>query len=379
MQNRGITPHVTRRSTSKPAPETAILFEDGSTDPRDAIAAYFGQWPEDVTVSIYKVTGERGTERSYLFHFGLRDAPGIEDLYAQILDRCGPGTYEMLGRTAEDGRIAGRARFSVGDVRARGRVVPDPEPASPAPASAPAPALGELAAAMAEQNRMLAQLVQSIAARPVPEPRDTLSIARELAALKDLFAPAPIAPPAPTSDLLAIVRDVMQIRDQLGGAERDDSPLTAAVRTFGPAIQRAVERLSEGHAASPAPAVPPGQAPSATAPADPPNGNGHMGLNLKAQFEPLVALAKMQRPPEAAARDVFTHLAMLPVWLEQMVLDMLAEEGEGAADRLIQIEPALTAHREWLVQVLRAAVALLDADGAQPAAGAEGVDVPASP
>lgn len=365
-----------RKTQAAPAAELELAGADllegaDQLTAAERLGVFFGQAGDggDVRVVVYELGDDVVRDRSFLFAFALAEAPEPDDLLGQILSQYGPGLYELIARDHSDGKIAFRQRFAVGSSRDRSKPRFELGPrAAPAPAAA-VPG-GEFAAVMAQQNRILETMAAAIAARP-PE-RDTLSIARELAQLRELFAPAT---PAPTQNLREVVKDllsVLSLRDQLTGGGADENPLTAAVRTLGPVLTRAVERFApEGGAPAPGAPTPPvaqsgptaAPAPAAPSPVAPQDGTLAM---LQSVLVPVLELAEAGVGPADAAEQLLAALAQQPEWVEQAVLTYLDELGADASDKLVSVEPRLARHRDWVQQTLAAIGAALEDSDAQP-------------
>jgi hypothetical protein len=350
---------ATRKLPPKDAPEDELLEQPDTLSAEQILAQYFGQAsPESVSVAIYELASDRAADRAFLFAFPLASAPPPHELFAEILDKWGPGRYQVYAQYTGDGKIAFRHNFTVGADRDRRRAaIPSRAELKgedrAAPAATPVSGVSpELAAILAGQNRILEALAESIAQSRAPA-RDTLEIARELAALKELFGPAPS--PAPTASILEIVRDVLKIKDQLAGD--DESPLTAAMRTLGPAINRAVERLGP----VPSPPVTTGDA-----------RNGGGGA-MRAACDALLELARSGAPSDVAAQRVLEYLASAPEWVEQAVIALVVEERERAVERLCGLDARLGEYREWLGALVRALLTVLenDSENSQENAGGE--------
>lgn len=176
---------------------------------------------------------------SYCFGFRA-DEYSEADLLDLIVAEYGPGTYPVQFKGKQKNgrpRLAWQKHMHV---QARRRVVQNLEATQ---ASAPAIGNDALAVAMERQAVALEALAASMA-RPPVEPKSTIDFVQDLAAIKDLFSDN-------QKGALEQFKDAMELRklikddDDGGGSD----PLSLALKTLAPAIERGVEQLQESEAA----------------------------------------------------------------------------------------------------------------------------------
>lgn len=367
------------RSAQSPLEPERLVYEippDAPPTPEQMLAQFFGE-PQagDVICSIFELGGARRDERGFLFSFAFAEAPPPHELYQELLSKYGAGKYELHAQEL-NGKLVTRKVFQVGSERDRKRaLIPDrqqqPGDAPRGPIAGAGDVSPALAALLEGQQRMFERLLEREAPR---EQRDTMSVARELLELKNLFAtPAPAA--TPIAEILGIVKDVLKLKDELSADGGDESsPLVSALKQFAPAITRAVDKLAgpSPRSTAPAPAAGAGAATSAPARA---NGN-HEGftMNFDGVFAELAAHAEKGSAPDQVADAVLDWLADRPAWIEQAVLGMIVEERARVVNRIVGSYPKLEPKREWLTQVVSALLAKLE-----EAAAAETATPPEKP
>jgi hypothetical protein len=116
------------------------------------------------------------------------------------------------------------------------------------PAAQSNDALGAILSQLADgQNR----IIEALAQRPEPPPvPSTIEIAKDLAALKDLFADK-------TPDMMQQMRDFMELKNMLAEETGPSDPLTSAIKHFGPLIASGVEEMQKREVQAVRPPAPP--------------------------------------------------------------------------------------------------------------------------
>lgn len=352
------------------------LGDDAPPTPEQLLAQFFGQAQEDdIVCTVYERPADQ-KGMSYLFSFPLAAGMLAHELYETILQKYGPGNYELHAQKG-DGKLVKRLVFQVGTERERKRaIIPDRQrPDEPARVAPAAGASGDISPALAaildNQNRMLERLLEAQTDRP--RERDTLSMARELLELKNLFGPAQSTPVA---EIFSIVKDVLKLKDELSDGGEDSSPLAVAMKQLAPAITRAVDKLSQAPAPPARAAGPAGVRPAVPAAAQPPaNGNnGDFSMNFDAVFLELAAHADRGSAPPDVADAVLDWLAERPAWIEQAVLGMVMDEQERVVGRIVGSYPKLEGKREWLGEVIQALIAKVEQAELEGAGGTGELD-----
>lgn len=375
---------ATRRKT---AASTAAAIDAGSSDdeliPGDVaddsptieqqIDEFFGEAHGDVKCSIYELGGTRHDQRGFLFSFPFTRGYSAAELYEQLLESHGPGWYELSAQATGGRGWVKRKIFQLGSERDRMRAaMRKADPTEPAPSVTAQPAQSsalspELRALLEGQQRIL----EHLATRPE---RDTLTVAKELAELRGLFGDND-RKPTPIGEIMGIVKEVLALKNELADDEGrgSDSPLVAALRQFGPAINAAVERLGgePAPAAAPMPAGPgtaPAAGPGTTAPGgaqlNGQNGGGSGLMDINLLFADLHRRAESDEQPAAVADAVLVYLADRPEWVEAAILSMVIDERERVVNRIIGSYPKLAAHREWLGRVVKELLTQIESDAA---------------
>lgn len=343
----------------RPAAETvAELLPPEAT--AEKITGFFRSLGDDadVTVSVYAIDPkDRIKGRSFLFELqSVAELTGPA-LMAQVLEKYGPGEYLAEGRAA-DGTLQFCPRFHVGPIRSARAEIPDPRPSPTAASSAPP----ELVAMLERNTRAL----EALAAQPRPS---MIDMVRELAAVRELFAPAP-APAAPAFDfgkMIELVKQVLDLRDTLGtdGPAATDGPLGILARSLAPALTKIAERAVEQPPALPNPtstAAAPNLQPTAAA-----EGEDVNGVMLKAYVTQLVRFAEQNTPPQDAAARVLQTLAGFPEPMVEAVYNWLNDE--AVIDNLAALDPRAASYRDWLEKVVDAVLdALSEPEESPPAA-----------
>lgn len=357
--------------------------DDADPTPEQMLDEFFGEEHSDVNCSVYELTGPRHDQRGFLFRFPFVRGAEAAELFERLLENYGPGWYELQG-TLKSGGWVKRQVFQVGSERDRARAAFPPRRdenrndqmlnghAAPSRGTDP-----ELKALLEQNTRALERLIDR-----QTEPRDTLTFARELAEIKNLFAP-PEPKETPFGEMMKLVKDFMELKSELGDGGDNDSPLVAALRQFGPAINKAVDRLSENGSAAASP-----QTAARAAIVDPDagtarpggsaNGNGGAAtlMDLNALFADLYARAQAKQKPADVADAVLVYLADSPEWVEAAVLSMVVDERERVAGRLVGSYPPLEAHRDWLGEVIAELLKLIEPDDDTGAGGDETQQTP---
>lgn len=324
---------------------------------------FFGEAHDGVTCSIYELGGPRHDQRGFLFSFPFVRGYSSAELYGDLLQSHGPGWYELSAQREGGGGWVKRKQFQLGSERDRMRAaMRKAEPGAdrteqPVARSGLSP---ELAALIEGQNRILERLIDR------PE-RDTMSMARELAELKGLFA-TPERRETPIGEIMKLARDFLELKNELSGDGGDDNPLASALRQFAPAINAAVERLGHGEQPGAAPAIAAQPRPGTTRPGDE-QPNGHAGgapglMDINALFADLNRRAQANEPPAAVANAVLVFLAGRPEWVEAAVLSMVMDERERIVNRIVGSYPELGGNRPWLHEVVQELLKLIESDEA---------------
>jgi hypothetical protein len=176
------------------------------------------------------------------FCFGFRANEYTEaDLLELIVAEYGAGTYPVQFKGKHKN---GRPRFVwQKDMHVQARRKAAVQNLSAAPAPAPAIGNDALAVAMERQAVALEALAASIA-RPPVEQKTTADFLQEISGFKELFSDN-------RRSALEQFKDAMELRklikddDDGGGSD----PLSLALKTLAPAIERGVEQLQETEAA----------------------------------------------------------------------------------------------------------------------------------
>lgn len=338
---------MARRRTSTGASEaelgadTRLLEADLEAYPEDKLAQFFGEHADDTRYSVYECDPDNRERPAFLFSFAATEAPEPDALLTQLRETYGAGVYEISARDPDTGQYTFRSRFNVGSRRERRnvRVVPEAEksaPPPPAPPPQPAGINPELATVLGQQNKILESLAEALTSRPERPEKSTIEIAQELIAIRDLF---PREEPRASTSLIEELRGLLKLKDELRGFsdESSASPMERAFDRLAPTLQRALERLSGSGAPTP------------TNPARPiANGEDRLVHTWIAELQ---RMAEAEMQPEQAAYRVLEVLGSGPELIEQFVLNVILQERERAAARLIQMAPQMAQHQSWLIEV----------------------------
>jgi len=345
-------------------PELGDVTESQPTA-EEILGDFFAERRDDeVRCSVYELSGQRHKDRSFLFSFPFEAGLLPADLCERILDTYGAGYYELFAQYQggeNHGRIVTRKVFRIGSQRSRANSIfsdsgkkPD-APETEKPKREAAGLSTELAAILENQNRMLERLIDAQSSRREP---DILEMAEKFASLRQLFAPAPASP---ASEILQTVKDVLALKNELSDEGGESSPLSVALKQFGPGIMQALARANgEAGAVAPAPAPAPGQPRpngDAAAEAMPMQGSG---MFFDAPFDELLKHAQGNSEPPEVCEAVLTYLANQPQWIELAVLTMIGEERERSTSKIIAMYPKLGPHRDWLAKVVAELVQRMD-------------------
>lgn len=336
----------------------------------DKITSFFASLgaDDDVTVSIYAIDPkDRLRGRSFLFQLPSVASLTGPALMAQVLDKYGPGEYLAEGRDA-DHKIKFSPRFQVGPIR--GRVeIPDPRPPA-TPAAAPASGLGELAAVLDRQTKLL----EAVLNRPPPSLVDSL---RDLKELRELIAP-PAAPAFDLGKVLEAVSGVLKLRDELGDVGGPENPLGVFARALAPALAKIADRATDQPAALPAPSTAATSAATETEASAAPAAGDDVGASktmLRVYVAQLIQMAEQGVTPADAARRVVETLGGFAEPMVAGVVEWLNDE--NIVDELAAHDPRARHYAKWIDQTVDAVLdAMLEPDAA-PATPANGAHAPA--
>lgn len=155
-----------------------------------------------------------------------------------IAAEYGPGTYPVQFKSKGSGgpQVIRWHKDMVVQARRLGAQASTPTPSTP---SAGTPGLDALALALDNQARILERLSEMIS-KPPPAVKTTIELVQELGAIKDLFSDN-------RQGALEQFRDAMELRKLIKDDEGDGDgdPLSMALKTLTPAIERGITALQE--------------------------------------------------------------------------------------------------------------------------------------
>lgn len=309
----------------------------------------------DEDVEIYE---RDGRQLSYLFAT-TADEYTPAALFDVVLELYGPGTYEAMHR--ERGAIKHRTCFKVGSGKKKrgprrlpGGVDEDNKPGAP-----PTMTDDRVLAAIQATNESVRALAEAMSRRDPP--KTTIETLQELATFKELFAPAS----TPMDSMINMFRDMLEIKSTLLEGDAPD-PLTAAIRTLGPAITGAVDemrkrensRVARLHAEAE-------RTPNPTPESDEGEDvNFFQRATITAYLPHILQYAEQGVAPEQAAQHIAGTLAQFPADQLTAVVEWL--DNTQVIDELEAIEPKCKPHRKWLDKTIDAVLLIFyppDGDG----------------
>lgn len=296
-----------------------------------------------------------GGRWAHCFSFGA-DEYSEAELLDTIVSEYGPGDYPVQFKSPGKGGgqvIRWYRQMTVQQKRHR------------APTAAPASSSGDgnamLAAAIENNSRILASLVEKITATPAaPAQKDTLEIAKDLAGLKELFSTDKSSP----LDAIKEVLEVMALLQNQSGA--GDDPMTLALKTLLPAIAKGTEELRQREVTRPgakiaAELAAPAAAPGAESQAPKPE---PVVIDQRAQVQTEAAhieaaysyfaqnflsnalgLAKVGRNPQDVAEYLNRYVDGQPAMID-IVGRVIAED--NMIERLAAVNPEVLTWSGWL-------------------------------
>jgi hypothetical protein len=332
---------------------------DDTDDRLGAMLAEFGA-DNGLELRVYHVVdGKRG----FLFTLDASEAADAETVLAMLSERAGDGDYELWVKNRGSRSIVRKVPVSIGRIQPRGRLlsVPNVTP-PPAPVSRDTSPIGDptLRAILETQTKLLERLLAAPPAAAAA-PKSTLEVARELAELKDLFAP-----PAQSQNVLEMIRDVLTIRKELQDADDGGDPpdpLTTAIKTLGPSIVEGVRALQERKGSRLARALE--RKRETSAPAKTEGDAMSPAMILKGYLPSVLELARAGVTPNDAAARIVAQLQALPGPLAEQVL-MYLDDLDGAD--LVKLEPAVAPFEQWFNDTLDGVFDIVAPEEPAPAA-----------
>lgn len=316
----------------------------------------------DATIDVYAEPekGQGGAE--WVCSVNASDFPQLSDLLAYVKAHPdgGPGLYSL--RMKQGGKFRGAPR-----VRIAGRrpppLPPGAVPVTPAPAAASSGEANEF-------TKFLQTMVITLLGKQAPEPPKGPGFGEVIEAARLMAGSGKERTPISELKELLSLRDLLSPKssdDEGATAGPGDDWLTAAIKTFGPAI--AATAITPPSASAPQPQ--PMQRPAPIAPP-----------------RPVVAPAAPQPPAPTTPAPQVNPLAPLlgllirgaasdgdPAAYASVALDLLGDFAPAllgrpdALDQLMTMAPAAVPHREWFGELLQAAREMLEADAAEATQG----------
>lgn len=308
----------------------------------------FGTTP-DVWINIYDVLADGN--KSFLRTIPLDDISPTQ-MVNQIANEYGPGMYEAHGRrNNESGKevLAFRQAFQIG------RKTKGYKPESRESGRGNGADDSAIAQALQLNNQLLQRLLEKDTAPPAqPNMFETMET---FSKIKSLFEP-----PAASTNMLALVKDVLALKDQLLGDEQPRDALSMAMEKFVPMISDAVGKMQDHDAAG-------GQGGLLKNVGDAPVSMPHPMLKMLEQFLPAAIMAaSMNVEPEKAAGVVIGQIATnLP--LRNALAEFL--DDDLALEKLAKINSGVLQRRDWFDEFIDQLLMILKPDDPREMAEAQ--------
>lgn len=281
---------------------------------------------DQITLAVWELTDPNDLrKRSYLSALPAGETDAYKLLDA-IRDEYGPGAYLVTAKRGT--QFANQWRFNVGRPEAaatparesplmrrlRGEPPQPITPATPAPAAAPASSSdsgGDLRALLRQQTELLQQLVLR-QQQPSGNTQTLHDFAGIIAMVREMF---PQAPPAPTSNVIDIVRDVLKLKHELTDDDAGGDAFGGALKHLVPVLTKAIEKLDAPQPAARRPLPPQPEQPAPGAP------------NMPEQPKPATpnGFTEIEVPPEVA-RAFQSFVPYLPMLLQQARFNASVDE-----------------------------------------------------
>ena len=312
-----------------------------------------------VTGSVYKKPDGGAGRWSFCFGFGPTEYTE-QELLATIVAEYGPGEYPVQFKSPNKTNRPEIRWHKHMHVQAR-RLGALQTATPPAPAAVAATGFEAFAVSIETQMRALAAALEKVAKQEPSEQKTTIDFVKELGAIKDLFSDN-------RQSALEQFKDAMELRklikddDDNGGGD----PLSLAIKSLTPAIERGVSALAEKEAdqvrrpGAPAPeAIPDEPAPVAEPPLEQdPEVRINYAYQLFAErFLPgVLQLAETGQEPEQVAEYLVRLIGTDEQTIEMVGLvimqdDMVLRLAKANA-RVLQFTAWLDAVADWVAHAL---------------------------
>lgn len=348
-----------QKLTDADAELDAQAIELDETDQGSELQSYFDKFGDDDDggIEVYEI--DRSAGASFLFPFRPGEFTPTA-LLQHLATEYGAGTYRLLGRSG-NGQLLFKRHVKVGRIKARSFPGRDSMPSSSSQPSASSidPALKQI---LENQQRMLEQLIASNQTKE----KSPLELLQEISAYKELLAPE--KKQTDVTELLGVVRAVLDFKNEIGGDESEGNVLTMALKQFGPTIAKAVDALQRMPHQNQLPA------PShdfVRTVGEQPNQPGPTGpARALAPFVPQILMAaRAGMVPAHVVKVALPKIRELPAPQIDELYEWL--DDTNAAAKLIELEPQLSPFAGWLDQCIDLLVATLRQWVSRPETGAQ--------
>lgn len=304
----------------------------------------------DVWLNIYELLSD-GNKTTFLKTVAIDDVSPTQ-IVNMINNEFGPGTYQIAGRRNNE---KGRETLVFRENIQIGRASKGYKPAGAEKDRGNGVDDSAIAQALQLNNQLLQRLLEKDTAPPAQP--NMLEQMKTFAEIKSLFEP-----PAASTNMLALVKDVLALKDQLLGDEQPRDALSMAMEKFLPAITDAVGKMQDHDQAG-------AQHGLLKNVGDAPVSMPHPMLKMLEQFLPAAIMAaSMNVEPEKAAGVVIGQIATnLP--LRNALAEFL--DDELALEKLAGINSGVLQRRDWFDEFIDQLLLILKPDDPREMAEAQ--------